>query len=36
MVVSQLLTGLAGWYLSYWEYARAVFACARFDDDWSE
>ena len=26
----------AGWYPSYWEYARAIFACGRFDDDWSE
>jgi aminoglycoside phosphotransferase (APT) family kinase protein len=25
----------AGWYPSYWEYARAVFACNRFEDDWS-
>jgi aminoglycoside phosphotransferase (APT) family kinase protein len=26
----------AGWYPSYWEYARAIFACGHFDDDWSE
>ncbi|KAK2810352.1 hypothetical protein FQN50_003083 [Emmonsiellopsis sp. PD_5] len=25
----------AGWYPSYWEYSRAVFACGRWDDDWS-
>lgn len=25
----------AGWYTSYWEYARAIFACCRFEDDWS-
>ncbi|EMD62551.1 hypothetical protein COCSADRAFT_93736, partial [Bipolaris sorokiniana ND90Pr] len=24
----------AGWYLSHWEYARAIFACGRWDDDW--
>lgn len=24
----------AGWYPSYWEYARALFACGRFEDDW--
>ena len=24
----------AGWYPSYWEYARALFACGRWDDDW--
>ncbi|TIA27792.1 hypothetical protein D6C78_11009 [Aureobasidium pullulans] len=24
----------AGWYPSYWEYVRALFACARFEDDW--
>lgn len=22
----------AGWYPSYWEYTRAMFACGRFDD----
>jgi thiamine kinase-like enzyme len=26
----------AGWYPSYWEYARAIFACGRFDDDCNE
>jgi len=26
----------AGWYPSYWEYSRAVFACGHFDDDWSK
>jgi hypothetical protein len=26
----------AGWYPSYWEYARAIFACGRWDDGWSE
>lgn len=26
----------AGWYPSYWEYARAIFACGRFEDDWSK
>jgi tRNA A-37 threonylcarbamoyl transferase component Bud32 len=26
----------AGWYPSYWEYSRAIFACGHFDDDWSE
>ena len=26
----------AGWYPSYWEYARAIFACGRWDDDWNE
>ena len=25
----------AGWYPSYWEYSRAIFACGRFEDDWS-
>ncbi|KAI9662264.1 MAG: hypothetical protein M1821_008431 [Bathelium mastoideum] len=25
----------AGWYPSYWEYARAIFACGRWKDDWS-
>lgn len=25
----------AGWYPSYWEYARALFACGPWDDDWS-
>lgn len=25
----------AGWYPSYWEYARALFACGRFEDDWN-
>ena len=24
----------AGWYPSYWEYARAILACGRFEDDW--
>lgn len=24
----------AGWYPSYWEYSRAVYACGRWDDDW--
>ncbi|KAF2874599.1 hypothetical protein BDV95DRAFT_627222 [Massariosphaeria phaeospora] len=24
-----------GWYPSYWEYARTIFACGRWDDDWS-
>jgi hypothetical protein len=27
--------GYSGWYPSYWEYARAVFACGRWSDDWS-
>ncbi|KAH7386888.1 kinase-like domain-containing protein [Phaeosphaeria sp. MPI-PUGE-AT-0046c] len=26
----------SGWYPSYWEYARAVFACGRWDDDWND
>ncbi|KAK6376143.1 hypothetical protein LTS17_007394 [Exophiala oligosperma] len=26
----------AGWYPSYWEYSRAIFACGHFDDDWNE
>lgn len=26
----------AGWYPSYWEYARAIFACGRWSDDWSD
>lgn len=25
----------AGWYPSYWEYSRAIFACGRWEDDWS-
>ena len=25
----------AGWYPSYWEYSRAIFACGRWNDDWS-
>jgi hypothetical protein len=25
----------AGWYPDYWEYVRAFFACARFEDDWN-
>jgi hypothetical protein len=25
----------AGWYPSYWEYARCVFACGNWNDDWS-
>ena len=25
----------AGWYPSYWEYSRALYACGRWDDDWS-
>ncbi|KAF2807783.1 uncharacterized protein BDZ99DRAFT_392062 [Mytilinidion resinicola] len=25
----------AGWYPSYWEYARAVWACGRWQDDWN-
>ncbi|EON63198.1 hypothetical protein W97_02425 [Coniosporium apollinis CBS 100218] len=25
----------AGWYLSYWEYSRALFACGGWRDDWS-
>lgn len=25
----------AGWYPSYWQYARATFTCGRFEDDWS-
>jgi thiamine kinase-like enzyme len=25
----------AGWYPRYWEYARAMFACGRWDDDWN-
>lgn len=24
-----------GWYPSYWKYTRAVFACGRWEDDWS-
>lgn len=24
----------AGWYPSYWEYARALHACGRWEDDW--
>ncbi|KAK6005148.1 hypothetical protein QM012_007927 [Aureobasidium pullulans] len=27
--------GTAGWYPSYWDYARAMFVCGRFEDDWS-
>ncbi len=26
---------ISGWYPSYWEYARAMFACGHFTDDWS-
>lgn len=26
----------AGWYPSYWDYFRAIYACGWFDDDWSE
>lgn len=26
----------AGWYPSYWEYAYAMVACGRWNDDWSE
>lgn len=26
----------AGWYPSYWEYAKAIFACGRWDDDWND
>ncbi|KAH7391992.1 kinase-like domain-containing protein [Phaeosphaeria sp. MPI-PUGE-AT-0046c] len=26
----------AGWYPSYWEYSRAIFACARWEDDWND
>ena len=25
----------SGWYPSYWEYARAIFSCGRWDDDWN-
>ncbi|PGH23155.1 hypothetical protein AJ80_02787 [Polytolypa hystricis UAMH7299] len=25
----------SGWYPSYWEYSRAVFACGLWNDDWS-
>jgi hypothetical protein len=25
----------AGWYPSYWEYSRALFACGRWNDDWN-
>lgn len=25
----------AGWYPTYWGYMRALFACARFEDDWN-
>jgi len=25
----------ASWYPSYWEYARAIFACGRWGDDWN-
>ncbi|KAL9618510.1 MAG: hypothetical protein Q9160_006766 [Pyrenula sp. 1 TL-2023] len=25
----------AGWYPSYWEYARTIFACGPWDDDWN-
>jgi hypothetical protein len=25
----------AGWYPSYWEYVRAIFACGRWEDDWN-
>lgn len=24
-----------GWYPSYWEYVRALYGCARWDDDWN-
>lgn len=27
---------VAGWYPSYWEFSRALFACGRWDDDWHE
>lgn len=26
----------AGWYPSYWEYARTIFACGRWDNDWND
>lgn len=26
----------SGWYPSYWEYARAIFACGRWNDDWND
>ncbi|KAF2128093.1 hypothetical protein P153DRAFT_367983 [Dothidotthia symphoricarpi CBS 119687] len=26
----------AGWYPSYWDYARAIYACGRWEDDWNE
>ncbi|KAH7087680.1 kinase-like domain-containing protein [Paraphoma chrysanthemicola] len=26
----------AGWYPSYWDYARAIFACGRWEDDWAD
>ena len=26
---------VAGWYPSYWEYARALFACGHWNDDWN-
>ncbi|CAO2649269.1 Nn.00g066540.m01.CDS01 [Neocucurbitaria sp. VM-36] len=26
----------AGWYPAYWEYARAIFACGRWNDDWND
>ena len=25
----------AGWYPSYWEYSRGLYACGRWNDDWS-
>lgn len=25
----------SGWYPSYWEYAKALFSCGRWDDDWN-
>ncbi|KUJ14127.1 uncharacterized protein LY89DRAFT_649793 [Mollisia scopiformis] len=25
----------SGWYPSYWEFANALFACGRWEDDWS-
>ncbi|USP78756.1 hypothetical protein yc1106_06030 [Curvularia clavata] len=25
----------SGWYPSYWEYSRAIFACGRWEDDWN-
>jgi len=25
----------SGWYPSYWEYARTIFACGKWDDDWN-